>query len=99
DADIAACDVGAEWQRQPGLEQPPLAEVEELDEPEVRERELTLVDEKPGVCALRGDLVGDLLERKLAERKIAEHQSKNEKCRRQRSRDDDLGRPELVQRH
>ena len=51
--DVAAHDVDAERQRQAGLEQPPLAEVEHLVQPEVGERELALVDQEAVVGAAR----------------------------------------------
>ena len=68
-AEVAARDVDAERQRQPRLEEPPLAEIEDLHEPVVLERELALVDEQARVGAARRNLVRDLLERQLAVRK------------------------------
>ena len=64
-ADVASRDDDAERQRQPGLEQPPLAEVEHLLQAVVLEGELTLVNEQPCCRATRGDLLRDLLEGQL----------------------------------
>src|SRR5579864_3350314 len=62
-AEIAADGVHAEWERQPGLEQPPLAEVEALLEPGIGIRELTFVDQETDARAAGHDLVQDLVER------------------------------------
>ena len=64
-ADVASRDDDAERQRQPGLEQPPLAEVEHLLQAVVLEGELALVNEQPCCRATRGDLLRDLLEGQL----------------------------------
>ena len=45
-SDVPAGDVDTERQRQTGLQEPPLTQVEELDETEVRERQLALVDQE-----------------------------------------------------
>src|SRR5581483_2513552 len=61
-AEVAARRVDAERQRQPGLEQPPLPEVEALLEVLVAEGELSLVDEQTRLGATGGDLRQDLVE-------------------------------------
>ena len=52
-AEVAPGDVDPERQRQTGLEQPPLAEVDDLLQPVGLVRELALVDQEPGVGAAR----------------------------------------------
>ena len=96
--DVAARDVDAERKRQPGLEQPPLAEVEHLVQAEVRERELALVDQQPVVGPTRRDLVRDLLERKLAVRHVAEREPQRQERRRHRAGHDDLLAAQVVDR-
>ena len=97
-AEVAPRDVDAERQRQPGLEQPPLAEVEHLHEPVVLERELALVDQESGLGATRRDLLRDLVERELAETEVVEHEPQREERRRHRPGHDDLELAQLVER-
>ena len=52
-AEIAAGDVDPERKRKPGLEEPPLAEVDDALEPLPLVRELAFVDEEPGLGACR----------------------------------------------
>src|SRR4051794_6048961 len=59
-------DVRAERQRQPGLEQPPFAQVDDLLQALVLIGQLSLVDQQARVGAARHDLVDDLVERHLA---------------------------------
>src|SRR5436190_13133312 len=69
--DVAPSHVRPERQRQPGFEEPPLAEVDDLLQPGVLVGELPLVDEQARVGATRGDLVQDLVERQRARREVA----------------------------
>src|SRR5439155_17088169 len=89
-AEIAPGDVHAERQGETGLEQPPLAEVENLLKAIALERELALVDQKPGVGTARCDLPGDLVEGELAVPEVAEHEAEREERRGHRPRHDDL---------
>jgi hypothetical protein len=97
-AEVAPGGVHAEREREAGLEQPPLTEVDGLDEPVALERELALVDEQPCLGPAGRDLVRDLVERKLAVPEVAEVEAERQERRRQRARDDDLPRAELVRR-
>ena len=84
----------------PGLEQPPLAEVDDLLEPVLRVRELALVDEEPrrGLAAL--DRVEDLVERHLAVAEVAaEAEPQGEERRGQPARDGDLDLAQVVHGH
>ena len=94
--DVAARDVDAERQRQPRLEQPPLAEVEHLVQADVGERQLALVDQQAVVGPAGRNLVRDLLERKLAVGEVAEHEPERQEGGRHRARDDDLLAAEVV---
>ena len=94
--DVAARDVDAERQRQPRLEQPPLAEVEHLVQADVGERQLALVDQQAVVGPAGRDLVRDLLERQLAVGKVAEHEPERQECGRHRARHDDLLAAQVV---
>ena len=96
-AEVASRDVDAERQRQSGLEQPPLAEVEHLVQPFALVRELALVDHEAGVGAARGDLVEDAVERQLAVPDLAEREAERQEGGRRQSGHDDLVLAELLQ--
>src|SRR5439155_18568526 len=63
---VATRDVRTERQRQPGVQQPPLAEVDDLLEPRIGIGQLALVDQQPRIGAAGDDLVDDLVEPHLA---------------------------------
>ena len=50
-AEVAPRDVDPERERQAGLEEPPLAEVDDVVQAVLLVRELALVDEQPRLCA------------------------------------------------
>jgi len=77
---------------------PPGAEIEDLLEPRSRVGELALVDEKPGVRAARGDLVGDRVEGQLAHLYLgAENEPQDEVGRREPTGNDDLELAQLIE--
>ena len=76
-AEVAARDVDPERERQPGLEEPPLAEVDDLVQAVRPVGQLALVDEQPGLGAARRDLVDDLVERHLAVAELPPRQSRS----------------------
>ena len=81
-AEVAPRHVDAERERQAGLEQPPLAEVDRLGEPLGPRTSAALVDEQPGVRAPGLHLVDDPVERHLAVREVAERHPQDEERRR-----------------
>src|SRR5439155_11351103 len=97
--EVAPRDVHAERERQPRLQQPPLAEVERLLEPDALERQLPLVDHEPRVAAAGAHLVEDPVERhRPARERSAERHLEDEKRGRVLSRYCDLDLPQLVAR-
>jgi hypothetical protein len=90
--------VHAERKRQAGLEQPPLAEIEHLDESVALERQLALVNEQPGERSTRRDLLRNLLERELAVLEVAEHEAESEECSRESTGHHDLALDERLVR-
>src|SRR5439155_25631857 len=66
------------------------AEVENFLKAIALERELALVDQKPGVSTARCDLLRDLVEGELAVPELAEHEAEREERRGHRPRHDDL---------
>ena len=62
-AEVAADDVAAQRQRQPGLLLPPDAQVDDQVQALILKRELAFVDDQPGVELRRGDGGEDLVER------------------------------------
>ena len=97
-AEVAAGDVRTERQRQAGLQQPPLAEVEHLLQPLVGIRQLTLVDDEADVGVARLHLVEDLVERHLPVTEVADRHAEHEERRRHASGHRDLEVGEVVQR-
>ena len=95
--EIPAGDVHPERQRQTGLEQPPLAQVEHLVQSVLLVGELALVDHETGVGAPRRDLVEDPVERQLAVGELPEREAEGEERRRHPAGDDDLGVAQLVE--
>ena len=97
---VAPHDVDSERQRHAALVEPPLAEVERLLEPRGRVRELSLVDQEPGVRASGAHLVEDPVERHFAiGERAAECQSEHQEGRREPARDEDFRPPQLRERH
>ena len=89
-ADVAAGDVSAQRQRQAGLEQPPLAQVDDLLQALGLVRELALVDQQAGIGSAGLDLVEDLVERHRAIAELAHAHPQHEERGRQLARDGDL---------
>src|SRR5438874_995295 len=88
--EVATRDVRAERQRQPGVQQPPLAEVDDLLEPRIGVGQLALVDQQPRVGPAGDDLVHDPVERHLAVAEAADAHPQDEEGRRQLARHGDL---------
>ena len=65
-AEVAPRHVRPQRQRQPGLEQPPLAEVDDLLQAFTLVRELALVDQETRVGSPGQNLLADLVERHRA---------------------------------
>ena len=97
--DVAPRDVDAERQRQAGLEQPPLAEIEHLDEPFVFVGQLTLVDQEPrrGAPDLTSSRMRSNGNVAVRERSTERH-TENEESGRQTTRHGDLDVSQLVKR-
>ncbi|CAN5808597.1 hypothetical protein BH20ACT14_BH20ACT14_18360 [soil metagenome] len=89
-SEVPPSDVDAERQRQPGLEEPPLAEVEHFCEAVILERELTFVDQEACMRSTGRDLLWNLVEGELPEAEVAEDEPQREERRRHRPRHDDL---------
>ena len=98
-AQIATGDVGPERQREAGLEQPPLAEVDHLLQALGLVGELTLVDQQPGVGLARLDRVEDLVERDDAVPEVAQDHPQDEERGRHLPGHGDLDLAQLVLRH
>src|SRR5436189_89642 len=94
--EIAPRHVNSERQRQTRLEQPPLAEVDDLTQPFRLVRELPFVNQQPSVGAPRLHLVEDPVERDLAETELAEEEPENEERGGHAPRDRDLERLQLL---
>src|SRR4029453_2505442 len=88
--------VDSERQRQTRLEQPPLAEIDDLAQPFRLVRQLALVDEQARVRSPGLHLVEDLVERDLAETELPEEEPEDEKRGRHAPRDRDLDRLQLL---
>ena len=90
-SEIPSRGIDAERQRQPGLEQPPLAEVEALREALVAVRQLAFVNEQPRPRRTGGDLAQDPVERQHPIGDVVpERQLEDEERGRQLAGDDDL---------
>ena len=96
-AQVLADDVAPQRQGEPGLLEPPLAEVDDLVQALVAVVELPLVDDQPGLDAALGDGRQDLVERHDDHRDVlAQAELERQVGRRQRARDGD--RPALAGR-
>src|SRR5436190_5496623 len=94
--EIAPRHVDSERQRQARLEQPPLAEVDDLAQPFRLVRELAFVNQQPRVGAPGLHLVEDLVERDLAETEVAEEEPQDEERGGHAPRNRDLDRLQLL---
>ena len=83
-AEIAADDIAAQGQRQPGLLLPPDAEIDDQLQALILKRQLPFVNDQAGVEFARGDGRDDFVERQTSYAKLSlEQQTQGEKRRRQ----------------